>query len=143
MRSRCKMEISTFPFDVQTCYITFGSIVNPDFELDYNVINASSLIYNYTENKQWSLISKTASKNAAFRIQTNYTEIKLKIIIKRKPLFILTNIVILALILSTVTIVTFFIPFAQAIAISISVILSYSMLGIRCVILYHYIKTNF
>ena len=130
MRSRCKMEISTFPFDVQTCYITFGSIINTEEELDYNLFSTSNFIYNYTENKQWSLISKTAVKNAAVRIGLNYTELKFKIVIRRKPLFILTNIVILALILSKVTIVTFFIPFAQAIVISISVILAYSMLGI-------------
>ena len=76
MRSRCKMEIATFPFDVQTCYISFGSIINTDNELDYNIYSTSNFIYNYTENKQWSLISQTAAKNVAVRIGYNYTELK-------------------------------------------------------------------
>ena len=134
MRSRCKMEISTFPFDVQTCYITFGSTVNPDTSLNYSISTINSFIYNYTENKQWSLILKTAERNIVVSNRFSFVQLKYKIVIKRKPLFIITNIVILALILSTITVVTFFIPFAQAIAISISVILAYSVLGTRYIL---------
>ena len=72
---------------------------------------------NYTENNEWILVDYRP-----FRHEIKYdqwvedyafTEIRYKIFIRRKPLFVLQNFVTPAVILSILTLLSFFIPFPQ------------------------------
>lgn len=125
------MEITYFPFDVQACTINFGSGIYQIYDINFKIFATDNVLYNYTENKLWDLVSKKAYETTSVRIGMVYKELRYQITIKRKALYTITNIVIPALILSAITVVTFFIPFPQAISIGISVILSYSVLSIR------------
>ena len=131
MKSRCRMEITYFPFDTQNCIVNFGSTRLPARDIYYRLYSSDNVIYNYTENKLWELLKFTKSELDVFKAGEFYRELRFKLTIKRKPVYIIANIVVPALILSCITIITFFIPFPQAIAISISAILSYSVLSIR------------
>lgn len=80
-------------------------------------MNENPSLQNYTENNEWTLV-----KYKPFRSEIKYdnwvendlfSEIRYKILIRRKPLFVLQNFVAPALMLCILTLVSFFIPFAQ------------------------------
>ena len=70
---------------------------------------------NYTENNEWTMLAYKP-----FRVEIKYdnwiendyfSEIRYKILISRKPLFVLQNCVIPAMMLCVLSLVSFFIPF--------------------------------
>jgi len=61
----------------------------------------------------------------------SFSEIRYKILIRRKPLFVLQNCVIPAIMLCILTLVSFFIPFAQEMQIGISIMLAFSVFKLR------------
>lgn len=111
------MSIAWFPFDEQLCTIVFGSWSYTANYLNYTVRTADPSLKNFTDNTEWTLL-----KYKPIRIENKYehwieddyfSEIKYNILIRRKSLFVLQNYVTSALILCTLTLVSFFIPFAQ------------------------------
>ena len=106
-----------FPFDDQLCVIVFGSWSYTYTYLNYTLMNESPSLENYTENNEWSLLAykpvRTEIKYDNWIEDDLFSEIRYKILIRRKPLFVLQNFVIPALMLCIITLVTFYIPFAQ------------------------------
>jgi hypothetical protein len=60
-----------------------------------------------------------------------FSEIHFTINLKRKPLYIIINCVMPALILSIITVISFVIPFPQQTQIGISIVLAFSVLTIK------------
>ena len=117
MKLRCRMGILWFPYDEQLCVIVFGSWSHTFHYLNYTLMDEDPSLQNYTENNEWTLV-----KYKPFRSEIKYdnwveddlfSEIRYKILIRRKPLFVLQNFVAPALMLCVLTLVSFFIPFAQ------------------------------
>lgn len=111
------MGIAWFPFDEQMCSVVFGSWSYTSNHLNYTVMHAEPSLKNFTDNQEWLLITY---KPHRFEIKyehwfdnESFSEIKYKILIKRKSLFVVQNYVTPAIILCTLTLVSFFIPFAQ------------------------------
>ena len=104
-------------FDEQLCVMVFGSWSHTSRYLNYTLIDENPSLQNYTENNEWTLV-----KYKPFRSETKYenwiendsfSEINYKMIIRRKSLFVLHNFVVPAVMLCILTLVSFFIPFAQ------------------------------
>ncbi len=135
MRVRCRMSIAWFPFDDQLCVIVFGSWSYTYTYLNYTLINEFPSLENYTENNEWSLVSykpiREEIKYDNWIEDDLFSEIRYKILIKRKPLFVLQNFVIPALMLCIITLVTFFVPFAQEMQLGISIMLAFSVFKLR------------
>lgn len=117
MKVRCKMNIAWFPFDEQLCSIVFGSWSHTSNCLNYSMLNEHPSVKNLTEHLEWKLI---AYKPSRFEIKyehwfdnNSFSEVKYKFLIRRKSLFVLQNYVTPAVILCTLTLVSFFIPFPQ------------------------------
>ena len=104
-------------FDEQLCTMVFGSWSFTANNLNYTVRTESPSLKNYTENTEWTLIdykpTRLESKYEHWIEDDYFSEIKYNILIRRKSLFVLQNYVSSALILCTLTLVSFFIPFAQ------------------------------
>lgn len=117
MKLRCRMWIQWFPFDEQLCVLIFGSWTYTSDYLNYTVLVAVPSLMNYTENNEWKLIQyKPYRTEIAYDMwieKKSFSEIRYKILIERKSLFVLQNFVTPAVILSILTLVSFFIPFAQ------------------------------
>lgn len=98
-------------------------------------MNENPVIENYTEHNEWSLIDykpfRYEIKFSNWIEDDTFTEIKYKILIRRKPLFVIQNCVFPAMMLCLLTLVSFFIPFAQAMQIGISIMLSFSVFKLR------------
>ena len=78
-----------------------------------------TLLKNLSENQVWSVLQYNA-----VRMEThyehwidnkNFSEIKYNILMRRKSLFVLQNYAIPAMILSTITLICFFIPYPSRI----------------------------
>lgn len=117
LKVRCRMNIAWFPFDEQLCTIIFGSWSYTSNRLNYSIMHENPSLKNFTDNSEWTLIKY---KPTRFEIKydhwfdnESFSEIKYQILMKRKSLFVLQNYVTAALILCTLTLVSFYIPFAQ------------------------------
>lgn len=135
MRVRCRMGIAWFPFDDQLCILVFGSWSYTYTYLNYTLIDETPSLENYTENNEWHLMGyKPIREEIKFDnwIEDDFfSEIRYKILIRRKPLFVLQNFVIPALMLCIITLVTFFVPFAQEMQLGISIMLAFSVFKLR------------
>ena len=139
LKSRCQMNVLWFPFDEQTCSVVLASTVFANDSIIFTDTGENTFrLFNYVDNKVWQLISYnyTFVETLYPGYDGVYSEIHLSIIIRRKPLFIISNLVTPALCLTVLTLVSFFIPFAQAMSIGISTVLAHSFLAIRFFILF-------
>lgn len=98
-------------------------------------MNENTSLENYTEHNEWTL-----KDYRSFRHEIKYTnwiendtfsEIRYKMLIQRKPLFVIQNCVIPAIMLCILTLASFFIPFAQEMQIGISIMLAFSVFKLR------------
>jgi len=135
MKLRCRMKIFWYPFDEQVCVIIFGSWTHTIKHLNYTLMLPDPIMINYTENNEWQLV-----QYKPFRSEMTYeqwieeypfSEIRYKLWIKRKSLFTIQNFVTPAIFLCFLTLVSFFIPFAQEMQIGISILLSFAVFKLR------------
>jgi nicotinic acetylcholine receptor len=92
-----------FPFDEQLCVIVFGSWSHSLSYLNYSLITEDPSLDSYSENNVWKLISYKPFRNEvkydAWIENDPFSEVIYKILIRRKPLFVLQNCVIPAVML--------------------------------------------
>lgn len=124
-----------FPFDDQLCVIVFGSWSYTSSYLNYTLINEEPALTNFTEHNEFVVINykpiRTEIKFDNWIENDVFSEIRYKILIRRKPLFVIQNCVFPAIMLCILTLVSFFIPFAQEMQIGISIMLAFSVFKLR------------
>jgi nicotinic acetylcholine receptor epsilon len=115
--------------------IVFGSWSYTLNYLNYSLIRENPSLDSYSENNVWQLISYKPFRNVVkydtWIENDAFSEIIYKILIRRKPLFVLQNCVIPAVMLCILTLVSFFIPFAPEMQLGISIMLSFSVFKLR------------
>ena len=134
LQSRCEIEITWFPYDEQKCtFILSSAIYDTDFIRYIDDYYKTLMLDGFINNKLWDLIKyKYEFVDREYEGYFGYySEIQVHLYVKRKPLYVITNLLIPALCLSVMTLISFHIPFAQAMPIGISVVLSFSVLSIR------------
>ncbi|KAI3383101.1 hypothetical protein SNEBB_006676 [Seison nebaliae] len=135
MRSRCRMTIDLFPYDTQTCSVMFGSWSHSTRFINYSLTNLRPDFSLLSANNEWDIIDVVQERIErfydAFIEPANFSEITYHITIRRKPLHVIYNTVVPACMLTTLTLVSFFIPFAQETQIGISIMLAYAVSSLR------------
>lgn len=80
-------------------------------------MNENTTLFGYTENNEWSLVNykpyRKVVKYDNWVENDSFSEIHYKILIRRKPLFVLQNYCIPTMMLCIITLCSFFMPFAQ------------------------------
>lgn len=113
----------------------FGSWSYTSSYLNYTLINEEPALTNYTEHNEFIIINykpiRTEIKFDNWIENDVFSEIRYKILIRRKPLFVIQNCVFPAIMLCILTLVSFFIPFAQEMQIGISIMLAFSVFKLR------------
>jgi hypothetical protein len=129
------MNIAWFPFDHHLCTITFGSWSYTSKYLNYTCRTEEPSLKNFSHNSEWILVKykpiRAENKYEHWIEDDYFSEIKYNILIKRKSLFVIQNYVSSSLILSILTLVSFFIPFAQQMQIGISILLTFAVFKLR------------
>lgn len=105
-KSTCDADVTYFPFDIQTCTMKF---VAWSYSKEYVYIGAGSkgiVLDDYNENSIWKILSTDSDPqdNSADSV------IVYKLVLQRKPLYYLVNIVVPTILLSILDMFTFFLP---------------------------------
>uniref|UniRef100_A0A8C4RY05 Acetylcholine receptor subunit delta n=1 Tax=Erpetoichthys calabaricus TaxID=27687 RepID=A0A8C4RY05_ERPCA len=145
-RSSCPINVNYFPFDWQNCSLKFSSLsynakeINmhlkvdtekgPDmsFPVEWIVIDLAA----FTENGEWEIIHKPAKKNVHKNIpmdSNKHQDITFYLIIKRKPLFYIINIITPCVLISFMASLVYYLPAdsGEKMTLSISVLLAQSV----------------
>ncbi|XP_017292446.1 acetylcholine receptor subunit epsilon [Kryptolebias marmoratus] len=136
-RSTCAIEITYFPFDYQNCTLVFRSQTYSANELDLILAVENKTIEwvhidpaAFTENGEWAIVHRPARKminNQYTPDDLEYQEIMFNLIIQRKPLFYIINIILPCSLISMLVVLAYFLPAqagGQKLTVSISVLLA-------------------
>uniref|UniRef100_A0A914KWX5 Uncharacterized protein n=1 Tax=Meloidogyne incognita TaxID=6306 RepID=A0A914KWX5_MELIC len=106
----CLLNLRYFPYDLQECTMTFSSWTYDSKGIDYLPYADNIGTSNYLENEGWYLLKTTIQRKEVKYscCPNNYTLLKLKLYLRRKPLFYLINLIIPTAIITLIAIVGFF-----------------------------------
>ncbi|XP_061559249.1 acetylcholine receptor subunit epsilon isoform X2 [Phycodurus eques] len=138
-RSTCAIEINYFPFDYQNCTLAFRSQTYSANEVDL-ILAAGETGERiewvdidpeaFTENGEWAIVHRPARKMINLRYSPDdleYQEISFNLVIQRKPLFYVINIILPCSLISSLVVLAYFLPAqagGQKLTVSISVLLA-------------------
>ncbi|KAI1721016.1 neurotransmitter-gated ion-channel ligand binding domain-containing protein [Ditylenchus destructor] len=118
----CMLNLRYFPFDIQTCAMTFGSWIHDNHAIDYyahyypfgdNLTDNSNEgfgVEHCIENEAWNILrTEVVRHEVKFKCcANNYTLLEFYLVIQRKPLFYFINLIIPSLMISMISLVGFF-----------------------------------
>lgn len=113
IKSICPIEITYFPFDYQKCYLKFGSWTYSRSFLNFTIKRSGSAdLSMYHINGEWELLGVPAERHVVKYscCEDPFVDVTYKLILKRKVLFYLNNLVIPNLILAGLVICSFYVP---------------------------------
>ncbi|XP_059678472.1 acetylcholine receptor subunit delta [Gavia stellata] len=145
-RSACPINVDFFPFDWQNCTLKFSSLAYSALEISMHLKKDSDpktgkyypvewIIIDpegFTENGEWEIIHRPARKNIHPDNppeSSEHQDITFYLIIKRKPLFYVINIVTPCILIAFMAILVFYLPAdsGEKMTLVISVLLAQSV----------------
>ncbi|XP_012939838.1 neuronal acetylcholine receptor subunit alpha-7 [Aplysia californica] len=127
----CNLDIRYYPFDSQTCSMF---IMTQDFDTDVKLYPDPStvMIGNFKRNGEWDLVSTRVTASLPMFTDVAFSSLKINIVLKRKPLFFVVNILVPTMFISAISSIVFILPedsgerasFAITVLLSLSVFLS-------------------
>lgn len=114
IKSSCKINVRYFPWDMQTCYLKFGSWTFHGFKLDLDFYGGKPAadLSMFTRNGEWGLLSADAKKNVLYYgcCVEPYPDITFEIKMKRRTLFYVNNLIVPCVVLALLTATAFLFP---------------------------------
>ncbi|KAK7492528.1 hypothetical protein BaRGS_00016194, partial [Batillaria attramentaria] len=130
-RSSCKIDITYFPFDDQVCELKFGSWTYDGFQVDVTNRSATVDLENYVFSGEWELIDVLVRRTEVYYACCDepYPDVRFTIIIRRKTLYYLFNIIFPCLWLTILSLLGFWLPpdSGEKITLGITVLLAFSV----------------
>ncbi|XP_078521926.1 acetylcholine receptor subunit gamma [Lissotriton helveticus] len=137
-RSSCSIEVTYFPFDWQNCTMVFRSQTYSakEIKMMLTVVEGTTIEWieidpeAFTENGEWAIKHRPAKEiiNDNFSPDDlEYQEIVFFLIIQRKPLFYIINMIVPCVLLSSVGVLVYFLPAkagGQKCTVSINILLA-------------------
>uniref|UniRef100_A0A4W6D7E6 Cholinergic receptor, nicotinic, delta (muscle) n=1 Tax=Lates calcarifer TaxID=8187 RepID=A0A4W6D7E6_LATCA len=124
-RSSCSINVNYFPFDWQNCTLKFTSLTynareirmllkeeadeTSKWTVEWIIIDPAS----FTENGEWEIIHRPAKRNTYKHIpmeSNKHQDITFYLVIKRKPLFYIVNIIIPCVLISFLASLVYYLP---------------------------------
>ncbi len=121
-----------FPFDDQICYLKFGSWAYSGLDVDLINRSAEVDLSNYIKSGEWDL--KTVTIKRFVKVYSccpdePFPDVKFHIHIRRRILYFVMNILFPCILLSAISVMTFWLPpdSGEKITLSITVLLAFSV----------------
>ncbi|XP_022096448.1 neuronal acetylcholine receptor subunit alpha-9-like [Acanthaster planci] len=110
--STCKIDVSFFPFDEQRCPLKFGSWAYNGFQIDLVNRSLSGDTSAYIDNGEWELVGMPVRNNIAYYLccVAPFPDVTFTIVIRRRPLFYLFNLLVPCMLISLITVLDFYLP---------------------------------
>ncbi|XP_018410889.1 PREDICTED: 5-hydroxytryptamine receptor 3A-like, partial [Nanorana parkeri] len=133
--STCNLDVYKFPFDTQTCYLTFGPYVHSVKDiimvpkLNSSQVNKNSQSI-FVSKGDWTLLDISVTNNTMWDGDVGYSGVIYKMVIKRAPIVYVINIIVPACFLVILDIVSMFIEMGtgERLGFKITVVLGFSVL---------------
>ncbi|CAH2324485.1 5-hydroxytryptamine receptor 3A-like [Pelobates cultripes] len=130
----CNLHIFKFPFDTQTCTLTFGPYIHSVEEIIMlPKTNSSQISQNakeiFVSKGDWTLQNITVENQILLSDGVNYSQVIYQITIKRAPIVYIINLIIPSCFLVFLDIASMFIPIAsgERLSFKITVVLGFSV----------------
>ncbi|KAL2079062.1 hypothetical protein ACEWY4_024806 [Coilia grayii] len=130
-RSSCGVKVIYFPFDWQNCTMVFRSYTYDSTEIDLQVSldekgrEIREMLYDHTfsESGEWYIRHNPTRKNVG---EDNYEDITFYLIMERKPMFYVFNIILPCILITIIAIFNFYLPpdAGEKMGLSINVLLT-------------------
>lgn len=133
-RSTCEIDVEYFPFDIQTCFLRFGSWTYAGDEVEIKHIGNKKKVdigidlSQFYKNVEWDIIDVPAYYNEVYYdcCTEPFPDVTFKIVIRRKMLFYLVNLILPVALMTFMTVSVFYLPSDsnEKVTLSISILTS-------------------
>uniref|UniRef100_A0A3B3YUU9 Neurotransmitter-gated ion-channel ligand-binding domain-containing protein n=1 Tax=Poecilia mexicana TaxID=48701 RepID=A0A3B3YUU9_9TELE len=113
--SSCKLEIYNFPFDIQSCSLTFGSYLHYASEIRMipgvtgeEVLSESKSVLE--TNGEWELSDIKVVPSDLELNEGSYSEVQFQLILRRRPTLYVVNLLVPSCFLVAVDLISFLLP---------------------------------
>ena len=126
--STCKIDITYFPFDRQICLLKYGSWAYDAAGIDMIADSNPVLTSQYINSSEWEVVKGTKSRNAVKYAccPHPYIDITVTLVLQRKPLYYVFNVITPCLVLAITILFGFFLPpeSGERISLTITILLA-------------------
>lgn len=131
-RSTCPVDVTYFPFDDQVCTMKFGSWIYDGLQVDIQNRTSEVDLVNYMPNGEWELLEARMVRNEVFYPccpEQPFPDITVVLVIRRKTLYYMYNVVMPCMMMSVLTLLVFCLPpdSGEKIALGVAVLLAFSV----------------
>ncbi|CAI4228193.1 unnamed protein product [Auanema sp. JU1783] len=111
-RLSCRIEIVWFPFDIQECFMKFGSWTFDGFKLELDIDENALDTSTYIPNGEWHLVSTNAVRNIQYYqcCPEPYYDVIFTFVIRRRVLYYAFNLILPCILITLLTLIGFTLP---------------------------------
>ncbi|CAD6198742.1 unnamed protein product [Caenorhabditis auriculariae] len=111
-RLSCKIQVVWFPFDVQECFMKFGSWTFDGSKLNLEIDENGFDVSNYMQNGEWTLEGTSVKRNIQYYqcCPEPYYDLVFTFIIRRRVLYYAFNLILPCMLITMLTLVGFTLP---------------------------------
>lgn len=122
----CALDVTYFPFDMQTCSLKFGSWASNSQEISMCPENTTGISNQYVENGEWEILDITSKRNVVQYRYNAFDDVTVTITIGRVYYVYCVNFIIPCFLISTMIFLGFILPpeCGERIGLSITVLLA-------------------
>lgn len=129
-QTTCSMNLKHYPFDKQSCTITFENWAYME-----SLVNLTSISFStekYSDNSLWHLVSTTTARDTYTSDRLTYPRLNITITLERKTTYYVLNIILPCVLITMVALAMFWLPpdCGEKISLGITVLLAYSIFQI-------------
>ncbi|KAA3678692.1 uncharacterized protein DEA37_0014955 [Paragonimus westermani] len=131
LRTACKIDITYFPFDDQSCMMKFGSWAYDGWQVNISKRHEEVDMSNYVQNGEWDILKVNVVRQEVVYpcCDEPYPYLRFTIYMRRRNLYYLFNIILPCLWLTVLSLISFWLPpdSGEKITLGITVLLAFSV----------------